>query len=214
MHPKRSNAGRPRIDGGLAREEEKAGENLASAHAKNANLPPRARAKRRTSHRLQLGSLTDGVRLVRRLSLVYYQLSHLHAPSRMTVSSNHRNTQIAADEQDLANILTQRDTLGGAEFWLADQDSSFPCLVLIVSGSACQATYFPAEEHPGFRCLRPAASEPLPSTETLFVWAGCDPATGEWVPSDFVVPVPVAFAVAHDFFRTRDLPSSAQWFEL
>ena len=132
----------------------------------------------------------------------------------MEINSNHAPPQIVADEQALAAVLEQRDTLGGAEFWLADQSEGLPCLALVVSGPTSHATYFPAKGHPGFRCLRPAASEPFPCPDTLFVWVGCDPASGEWVPGDFVVPVCTSLAAAREFFRNRSLPSSMQWFEL
>ena len=132
----------------------------------------------------------------------------------MIVGSNHQGSQSVADEQALGAVLAQRDARGGAEFWLAERSGGFPCLALVVSGLVSHVSYFPAKGHPGFRCLRPTESEPLLAVDILFVWVGCDPASGEWVPNAFVVPFPTASAVAREFLRCPALPSSARWYEL
>lgn len=55
----------------------------------------------------------------------------------------------------------------------------------------------------------------LPSRGTaLFVYEGCDPASGESVPNAFVTTATRAQSLAAEFFDTQQLPASGSWFEL
>ena len=96
----------------------------------------------------------------------------------MTIARNFREPEVVArDEQQLEEILKQRDSRGGAEFWLSDASEGFPCLSIVVSGDMSFAIYLPEEGHPGFRCLRPDADQSTSDGSTNFVWVGCDPAS-------------------------------------
>jgi hypothetical protein len=133
---------------------------------------------------------------------------------QMTFSRNYRHPEFVRDEQHLEDLLGQRDERGGGEFWLADEPGGYPCLSIVVSGDSSFAMYFPDDGHPGFRCLRPGDSQATTPGSTNFIWAGCDPGTGELVPNAFVVPVATSLSAAKSFFRDRALPASLEWFEL
>lgn len=132
----------------------------------------------------------------------------------MTISCLDREPEVIRDQQHLEDILKQRDARGGGEFWLADGPDAFPSLSIVVSGEMSFAIYFPEAGHPGFRCLRPGADQPAIDGSTNFLWVGCDPASGELVPNEFVVPFSTSVRAAHAFFRDRSLPKAFQWFEL
>jgi hypothetical protein len=118
----------------------------------------------------------------------------------------------AHDEEGLEAILRGRDSRGGALFWLSDGAGSFPCLAIRVSGNLSDIHYFPRGEHPGFVCLG-GRDLPLHATSIL-VFEGCDPGDGEEQSNEFIVPFATALTVAKDFFRTNQMSSSVQWFEL
>jgi hypothetical protein len=125
----------------------------------------------------------------------------------------HHTTWHANDARSLAEILRRRDSKGGGQFWISAMDDRFPCLALRVSGDLADVHYFPEEGHPGFRCL--AEQDLLDERDAIpFVYCGCDPASGEEVPREFVVPFMVALAVATEFLSTRQLPEAARWLEL
>jgi hypothetical protein len=126
--------------------------------------------------------------------------------------SRDRMTWDANDETDVETILRTRDNHGGAEFWLFDGAYDFPRLTIRVTGDLSDIHYFPHDGHPGFRCL--GGQDLPPRGTTLFVFDGCDPGYGEETPNEFVVPFATALMAGKDFFRDRQLPSCAQWFEL
>jgi hypothetical protein len=81
-----------------------------------------------------------------------------------------------------------------------------------VSGDVSDVTFFPADGHPGFRCL---GGEGLPKGGfTTFVFQGCDPGRGEDVPNEFVVPFSTALLVAKTFFRDKRMSDGVGWYEL
>jgi hypothetical protein len=115
------------------------------------------------------------------------------------------------DEAELIAILATRDARGGALLWLS-HDASYPTLAIRISGQQVDIHYFPNEGHPGFRCLANDMSNC--NEDSVFIFKGCDPATGEIVPSEFVVPIDTVNAVALEYFRSGKMSSSEQWFEL
>ncbi|MFX1450750.1 MAG: Imm1 family immunity protein [Promethearchaeota archaeon] len=128
------------------------------------------------------------------------------------IVSGYQTEWVVDDEHSLDNILRTRDDMKGGEFWLADVAGEYPCLSIIIYQNLSTIHYFPKENHPGFRCL---GGEGLPSGGmTIFVYQGCDPRDGIEIPNKFVVPFTTALAVAKEFFRSRKLPASVQWFEL
>jgi hypothetical protein len=129
----------------------------------------------------------------------------------MQISSAGRTWQVD-DADALRTALEWRDSRGGAEFWLAHQGGAYPWLALRLTASAADLHYFPAAGHPGFRCLGGAG---LPAGGlTKLVYDGCDPADGEDVPNEFIVPAATAARLAEAFFRSGEKSPQAQWAEL
>jgi hypothetical protein len=129
----------------------------------------------------------------------------------MRVEGHHRGWD-AHDEAGLEQVLRFRDAVGGALFWLVHDDHRHPSMAIRISGNLADVHYFPDEGHPGFRALAEPAA--LGARTTTFIYEGCDPATGEETPSQFVVPVSKAIDVAKDFHRTGARSSAVSWFEL
>src|SRR5262249_52007006 len=116
------------------------------------------------------------------------------------------------DEKSLDKALAWRDERGGALFWITANAETYPQLGIRVSGDFADIHYFPREGHPGFRCL---GGEGLPKNGfTKLVYEGCDPASGEDEPNEFVVPFKTARTVAKDFFRTKRMSKAEKWFDL
>lgn len=129
----------------------------------------------------------------------------------MKIEGHHRKWH-AHDEAALQQVLRFRDDVGGALFWLSHDDDRYPTLAIRISGDLAGVHYFPCKDHPGFRALaEPSVQEDQPST---FVYEGCDPATGEETPSEFVLPISTAMDLAKEFHRTRTRSSAVSWFEL
>jgi hypothetical protein len=117
------------------------------------------------------------------------------------------------DEPLLEAALSDRDAKGGAWFLLGDSDQGYPQLSITVSGGVADVHYYPRDGHAGFRCMAPDQLSDVDAF-TTFVYEGCDPASGEQVPNEFVVQVDVAMSVAKAFLATRGLLPSVRWFEL
>jgi len=97
-------------------------------------------------------------------------------------------------------------------FWLTPDDERYPALAIRVSGHLAHVHYFPRDGHPGFRCL---GGDGLPEGgETTLVYQGCDPATGEETPNEFIVPFATALSLGEDFFRSKRMSEAVSWFEL
>jgi hypothetical protein len=124
----------------------------------------------------------------------------------------HRRTWHLNDAAGLEDALAWRDSLGGAEFWLAHGDGKYPALAVRVSGAVADLHFFPEDRHPGFRCL---GGEGLsPGGATKFVFEGCDPRSGEATPNEFVVPFATACSIAREFMQSGQKSSSVSWIEL
>ena len=88
------------------------------------------------------------------------------------------------DESDLKDVLNRRDRKNGLELWIADSPNSFPCIAVHISPPWCDLHFFPYDGHAGFRCL---SDDTVDEGETHFLWQGCDPGDGEFVPNRFVL---------------------------
>ena len=129
----------------------------------------------------------------------------------MRVDRCGRTWQVA-DDKSLDAALASRDDRGGGMFWLTPEPERYPTLALRVSGEVADVHYFPWDGHPGFRCL---GGDGLPNGgSTTLVYEGCDPATGEETPNEFVIPFETALAIAKEFFRTKQMSAAVSWFEL
>jgi hypothetical protein len=116
------------------------------------------------------------------------------------------------DAEALQHALAWRDSRGGGFFWLSLEDRKYPCMAIRVSGSIADVHYFPADGHPGFRCL---GGEGLPEEgSTTLVFEGCDPRQGEETPNRFVVPFETASSVAAEFLRSQRMSPTVSWFEI
>jgi hypothetical protein len=115
-------------------------------------------------------------------------------------------------EEALETALSTRDARGGAEFWLSPAKSRHPCLAVQVGGTFSSVTFFPKEDHPGFRCL---GGKGLPAAGiTKLIFEGCDPGDGEQIPNRFVIPFSSALAVAKVFFTGSIMSDTEDWLEL
>lgn len=117
-----------------------------------------------------------------------------------------------ADDKSLDAALAWRDDRGDGMFWLGPDEDQYPALAIRASGEVADVHYFPCDGHPGFRCL---GGNGLPDGGlTTLVYQGCDPATGEESPNEFVVSFETARALAREFFRTGQMSPTVSWFEL
>ena len=123
----------------------------------------------------------------------------------------HNRKWDAHDESALEDVLRFRDGVGGGLFWISDDADSFPVMAIRISGSLADVHYFPDEDHPGFRALAEPSQQR--GGTTAFIYEGCDPATGEETPSEFVLPVSTAILIAKEFHLTRTRSSAVSWFE-
>jgi hypothetical protein len=126
------------------------------------------------------------------------------------VAGQHHEREIVGDDA-LASTLHFRDARGGADLWVSDAPGSFPCLAIRLSGPLATIHFFPKEGHPGFRCTAPGSPE---NGATRFVFEGCDPASGESVPTKFVLSVNDAERVLRHFHHSRQMLDRFDWFEL
>lgn len=101
----------------------------------------------------------------------------------MVISSD-RGDEFVSSEEALLEAISVRDDQGGGEFWISDASKSYPCLAVVFSGGQGDVHYFPEGGHPGFRCLNEDGNT---VGMTLSVWKGCDPASGQEVPNEFVL---------------------------
>jgi len=123
-----------------------------------------------------------------------------------------RQTWHVADEESLDAALAWRDDRGGGMFWLTPDEEQYPALALRVSADLADVHYFPRDGHPGFRCL--GGHGMTEGGLTTLAYQGCDPATGEQNPNEFVVSFEKAHAAALEFFRTKQMSAVVSWFEL
>ena len=116
------------------------------------------------------------------------------------------------DAGGLLDALAWRDSVGGAVFFLEPDDAAYPLLCMRVSGDVADIIFYPADGHPGFRCL---CGEGLPEGGmTTLVYEGCDPGDGEAEPNEFIVPFAKARAVALDFLDELRMSGSLSWLDL
>jgi hypothetical protein len=116
------------------------------------------------------------------------------------------------DDASLEAALAWRDDRGGSIFWLTPADALYPALAIRVSGALADAHYLPRDGHPGLRCL---GGDGLPEGGlTRLVYQGCDPATGEETPNEFIVPFQTMRSVAREFFHSNRMSGVVAWFEL
>jgi hypothetical protein len=113
---------------------------------------------------------------------------------------------------DLVAILSQRDDLDGAAFWMSNGKTAYPLLAIRISSSLADVHHFPNSGHPGFRCV---GGEGLPSNGTTTLrYRGCDPASGEEIENEFVVSFERVRLIAEEFFHSSQMAATATWVEL
>jgi hypothetical protein len=115
------------------------------------------------------------------------------------------------DVESLEEVLAWRDARGGGVFWLTHGEQ-YPSLAIRVSGNLADVHFFPRDGHPGFRCL---GGEGMPGGGSMkFVFQGCDPASGEDTPNEFVVTLSTAKSIANEFLRSKRMTGNVSWSEL
>jgi hypothetical protein len=132
-------------------------------------------------------------------------------PLKITGSIGSRTWHVV-DPESLSQALGWRDSFGGGIFFLEPDDADYPLLCMRVSGDVADIIFYPADDHPGFRCL---GGDGLPEGGmTTLVYEGCDPGDGEEEPNRFIVPFAKARAVAMDFLRDWRMSEAAFWLDL
>jgi hypothetical protein len=115
-------------------------------------------------------------------------------------------------EEELVSVLSMRDASGGADLWLSRGQAEFPKLAMQIGSALGNATFFPEDGHPGFRCI---GGKGLPKDGiTKLIFQGCDPGDGEEVPNEFVLGFEELLSLAKFFFRTGGMSPSESWLEL
>ena len=115
------------------------------------------------------------------------------------------------NEIELESAISRRHGRGVNAFWLAHGDEKNPALAILVTGDLACLHYFPSDRHPGFRSV--GAIEGLKRGElTTFSVSSVSDEAG--ILNDAIVPYSVASTVAKEFFRSKELPRSIEWFEL
>ena len=111
----------------------------------------------------------------------------------------------------LETVLQTRYGLHRNGFWISHHEERNPVLSLLVAGDLATALYFPYEGHPGFTSV--GRVEGLDQNE--FTTFSYDTIEQE---QDFINSQIITFSnallAAKDFFASKGLPKSIQWFEL
>jgi hypothetical protein len=118
----------------------------------------------------------------------------------------------ADDEAALEAVLHTRDSRGGNWFDLCADDAqevSYPLLTIRVGGELADICYTLRDDEPGYRCVG-TVRDVEPNGWTVFKTAAGD----EYIANEFLVPFSTALAVAKEFLRGPQLPTSVQWLEL
>jgi hypothetical protein len=113
-----------------------------------------------------------------------------------------------ADLDALAQVLSERFGHDANEFLIADTQSEYPMLTILVRGDISAVYYFPRVGHPGFASTgdrRPGELETFYSGSPREVLQ---------IASDAVIPFEVARAAAREFMESPALPTAISWFEL
>ena len=113
---------------------------------------------------------------------------------------------------ELEGVLKTRYENGINQFSLYEDNIKYPWVALMVNGDLAALHYFPHEGHPGFIPLgKNVGLEPGGFT-TFYL---SNPHREKlWIPNYSVIPYSVALTAAKEFFSSRQLPQSIEWFEL
>lgn len=136
-----------------------------------------------------------------------------HHVTLMQVDS-HRGTEAAGSAEELIRLISQFDSRGGGEYWLARAGEKHPCLAIHFTGDHADVHWFGDDQGTVYRCLRPEGSAELDGDYTMFIFEHCDPYEGEAAPNEFVITRDTAFEIARSFFDSTSLPAGFPWFEL
>ena len=115
--------------------------------------------------------------------------------------------------RELEKALMKRYLKDGEEvnhFWL-DHDEAYPSLAIPIRGNLAGLHYFPEEGHPGFRSEGNMKGLKMGKTTEFYMNIHGQSID---VINDAIVPVSVALRVAKEFFYSKELPKSVEWFEL
>jgi hypothetical protein len=125
--------------------------------------------------------------------------------------SDFADERAANDEAQLESFLTRRYGDGVNAFWLSHDDGEFPTLLILVKADIAYLHYIPGEGHAGFSSVGGIAEMTRGGLTTFPIsFAGDDLD----ILNAAVVPTSTALNVAKDFFLSRELPRSIEWFEL
>ena len=117
--------------------------------------------------------------------------------------------------EHIETILARRHASGMNASWLSHDGDEYPVIAILVNGDLANIEYFPKEGHPGFQSVGSEPGLSVGEHTKFFVrlWKGM-PSDEVSIPNRFVIPFSTALKVAKEFSRSKNLPSSIQWFEL
>jgi len=96
-------------------------------------------------------------------------------------------------------------------FWISHDDHQYPTLGILVKGDMAYVSYLPRELEAGFRSVGDMGADPDDMvTLSISEFKGDDVD----VLREAIVPWPTALSVAKEFFHSKELPTSIEWFQL
>ena len=81
---------------------------------------------------------------------------------------SHRGTEIANSVDELLELISQPDSRGGGEYWLANAGVKYPCLAMRFTGAHADVHWFGEERGTFYRCRRAADAPRLEGDYTTF----------------------------------------------
>jgi hypothetical protein len=116
------------------------------------------------------------------------------------------------DIHELETVITKRCDNSFNSFWLSHQGEEYPTLAVLVKDDLATLNYMPKEFDAGYRSVG-ALPDLTPGATMRFSISG---SSGDdvFVRNDAVLPFSVALQAAKEFFFSKDLPKSVEWFEL
>ena len=116
----------------------------------------------------------------------------------------------------VASLSQLETTLGvrynGANcFWISHDDDQYPTLGILVKGDMAYLNYIPKEFDAGYRSV----GQPGRDSHDVVTFSISDYSADDLdILREAIVPWSTALAVAKDFFHSKELPNSVEWFQL
>lgn len=113
--------------------------------------------------------------------------------------------------EEMKKILNTRFGDDVNEFWITDNESENPCLVILINKAIANLTYFPEDGHPGFQSFE---NENGLDSNGYSIFYTNTPEEEIEISNEMVVPVELALKTAKEFFESMEMPTSIKWMNL